>query len=111
MKVPDALLFLGLARKAGKTACGETAAETAIRSGKASLVLIADDASGNTKKKFEDMCRFRQVPYIICQTKATLGRAVGMGERSVLAITDESFAAGIKKKINEERNFEERSVL
>jgi len=111
LKVPDVLLFIGLAQKAGKTAGGETAAEAAVRSGKAHLVLIAEDASDNTKKKFVNQCRFRQVPYQITQSKAMLGRAVGKGERSVLAILDESFAAGIRKKMDEKRDFEERSVL
>ena len=111
MKVPDVLLFIGLAQKAGKTAGGETAAEAAVRSGKVHLVRIAEDASDNTKKKFVNQCRFRQVPYQITQSKAMLGRAVGKGERSVLAILDESFAAGIRKKMDEKRDFEERSVL
>lgn len=111
MRAPDILLFIGLAQKAGKTAGGETAAWAAIRSGRARLVLIAEDASANTKKKFVNQCCYRQVPYRISQKKAMLGRAVGKGERSVLAILDESFAAGIMKKMDEERDFEERSVL
>ncbi|MGI6116977.1 MAG: L7Ae/L30e/S12e/Gadd45 family ribosomal protein [Bilifractor sp.] len=111
MKRPDALPLLGLCMRAGKVASGETACEAAIRSGKAYLVLIASDASDNTVKKFNNLCRFREVPLLVYQKKALLGNAIGKGERSSLAVLDESFAAGIRRKIEEEREFEERSVL
>jgi ribosomal protein L7Ae-like RNA K-turn-binding protein len=111
LKQPGTLLFLSLAQKAGKTAGGETAAQSAIRSGKASLVLIASDASDNTKKKFINQCRTRKVPYLVTSEKAALGRAVGKSERSVLAILDESFAEGFRVKLEKERAQEERSVL
>lgn len=50
-----ALSMIGLATKAGKIASGEFAVESAVRKGKAVLVIIASDASDNTKKSFNDM--------------------------------------------------------
>ena len=50
-----ALSMIGLATKAGKIASGEFAVESAVRKGKACLVIIASDASDNTKKSFNDM--------------------------------------------------------
>ena len=47
-----ALSMIGLATKAGKIASGEFAVESAVRKGKAVLVISASDASDNTKKSF-----------------------------------------------------------
>ena len=46
------LSLIGLATKAGKTASGEFLTEREVKSGKAALVIVAGDASKNTKKKF-----------------------------------------------------------
>ena len=50
------LSLIGLATKAGKTASGEFLTEREVKSGKAALVIVAGDASENTKKKFRNMC-------------------------------------------------------
>ena len=47
--------LLGLAERAGKIASGEFAAEKAVKTGKARLIIVAEDASDNTKKKFSDI--------------------------------------------------------
>ena len=53
---PDRVLsMLGIAARAGKVASGEFSTEKAVKAGKAYLVLTAEDASENTKKKFRDM--------------------------------------------------------
>ena len=46
--------LLGLCKRANKVAGGEVAAEEAIRGKKACLVIVAGDASANTKKKFHN---------------------------------------------------------
>ena len=48
--------FLGLAMKAGKIASGEFQVEHAVKSGNAALVIVTEDASENTRKKFSNMC-------------------------------------------------------
>ena len=52
------LSLVGLAMKAGKVVSGEFSTEKAVKEGKASLVIVAEDASGNTKKLFLDKCDF-----------------------------------------------------
>ena len=47
------LSLLGLATKAGKVASGEFSTEKSVKTGKGFLVLVADDASQNTRKKFQ----------------------------------------------------------
>lgn len=84
--------LLGLCKKAGKIAAGETAAVEAIRGKKACLVLVAEDASENTKKKFQNSAVYYEVPLVIYGEKVDLGRAVGEELRAVLVVTEEGFA-------------------
>ena len=49
---------LGLATKAGKTQSGEFSTEKSVKSFKAFLVIVAEDASDNTKKMFTNMCTY-----------------------------------------------------
>lgn len=93
MSRPDkALSMLGIAMKAGKVASGETACENAIKNGTAQLVILANDASDNTRKHFADMCEYRNIKMVIHSDKESLGRAVGRDLRSNLAITDKGLA-------------------
>ena len=93
------LSLLGLATKAGKIASGEFSTEKSVKSGKGFLVLVAADASENTKKKFRDMCKFYKVPMIVYGDKDTLGHAMGKEFRASLAILDEGFADGIQREL------------
>ena len=71
---PDKILSLvGLATRAGKTASGEFCTEKEVKTGRAALVIVAGDASENTKKKFRDMCEFYEVPIYFYKDKDTLG--------------------------------------
>ena len=44
------LSMLGLAAKSGNVVSGEFSTEKAVKTGKAFLVIVADDSSDNTKK-------------------------------------------------------------
>ncbi len=88
--------MLGLAQRAGKLKSGEFSVEKSIKGRRAKLCIIASDATDGTKKKFKDMCAFRKVPFMICETdKAELGHAIGKDERSSVCLEDESFAKNI----------------
>lgn len=93
------LSMLSLATKAGKTVSGEFSTENAIKSGKACLVLVAGDASANTKKMFTNMCNYYKVPLYIFSTKLELGHCMGKEKRASMAITDVGFADSVKKKL------------
>ena len=67
------LSLISLATKAGRCASGEFLTESETKSGRAGLVVVAEDASENTKKKFRDMCEFYDVPIIFYSDKDTLG--------------------------------------
>lgn len=95
------LSLLGLATRAGKVASGEFAVEKSVKSGAAYLVIVAQDASDNTKKMFTDMCAFYEVPISIYGTKAELGHAIGKEYRASLAVQDEGFVKSIQKHLQE----------
>ena len=90
--------------KAGRTASGEFCTEKEVKSGNAELVIVAGDASDNTKKKFKNMCDYSHVPVCFYGDKDTLGHAMGKQFRASLAILDEGFAKGIRKHIETEEN-------
>ena len=94
LKLNRALSLISLATKAGKTASGEFCTEKEVKSGKAELVIVADDASDNTKQKFKNMCDF------FYGDKDTLGHAMGKEFRASLAVTDLGFAKGIIKHLD-----------
>ena len=98
MKNNKALSLIGLATKAGKIASGEFAVESAVRKGKAVLVIIASDASDNTKKSFNDMGAYYHVPVCIYGTKESLGTHTGRGYRASLAVLDAGFGKSIRKE-------------
>ena len=93
--------MLGICRKAGKADSGEFAVENAVKGRKACLVLIAEDASANTEKKFTDMCSFRKIRVMRYADKDRLGAAIGCGPRAVVSIRDSGLAASVIRIIEE----------
>ena len=71
------LSSLGLAQKAGCIASGEYAVEKAVKGGLASLVIVAEDASDNTKKKMKNMTAFYETPLYVYGSKGDLGHCIG----------------------------------
>ncbi len=92
MDLKKAFGYLGLAQRARQVASGEFQTEEAVKRRRAKLVVIASDASDNTKKHFTDMCIYAGIPYCVLSDKDTLGHAIGRGERALLAILDENLA-------------------
>ncbi|MBP5158874.1 MAG: ribosomal L7Ae/L30e/S12e/Gadd45 family protein [Lachnospiraceae bacterium] len=91
------LSLLGLSTKAGFAASGEFLTEKSVKDGKARLVIVAGDASDNTKKKFKDMCDYYGVPCFSFSDKDTLGHSMGKEFRASLAVNDQGMAAQIIK--------------
>ena len=91
------LSLLGLSKRAGKLAAGEVAAEQAVRGKQAFLLILSEDASKNTKKKFRNSAAYYELPLAEIGTKEELGRAIGVDMRSISAITEEGFAKKLKQ--------------
>ncbi len=87
------LSSLGLIKKAGHLPSGTDEAIDAMRGGKASVVLVASDASDNTKKRVSDKAntygvRYEEIPF----TRDELGQAVGKTSCACAAICGNDFA-------------------
>ena len=87
-------------KNSGKTASGEYQTEKCVKSGRAYLTVTAEDASDNTKKKFSDACKYRDIPYAGYSDADSLGHQIGKEARVVLAVEDAGFAASVMKNMD-----------
>ncbi|MGN0514736.1 MAG: L7Ae/L30e/S12e/Gadd45 family ribosomal protein [Lachnospiraceae bacterium] len=100
MNLNRVLSLISLAQKAGKIASGEFSTEKSVKEIKSFLVIVADDASDNTKKKFSNMCEYYNVPVYFLADKETLGHYIGKEFRASLSVNDEGFAKSIRKQLD-----------
>jgi ribosomal protein L7Ae-like RNA K-turn-binding protein len=91
--------LLGLCRRAGRLAWGEEKSLKSIREKRAHLVLLAVDASGNTRKRIMDKCVFYSIAYVSFSTLSELGAVTGADARAVVSVLDKGFAAAIQKEL------------
>ena len=91
-----ALNLLGLALRARQLESGTPTVLASVRNNSAKLVIIAEDASPNTKKQFLDKCDYYKIPAYIILSRDEISHAIGK-ERAVCAFTDNGFAQSFKK--------------
>lgn len=91
--------LFGIATKSGKLVSGEFSTEKAVKEKKAALVIVAEDASNNTKKMFTNMCTYHKVPIYFFGIKDDLGHAMGKEFRASLAVLDKGLADAIDKQL------------
>ncbi|MBQ3404688.1 MAG: ribosomal L7Ae/L30e/S12e/Gadd45 family protein [Oscillospiraceae bacterium] len=90
----DSLRLIGLARRAGFLEYGEETVGASARAGKAKVILIASDASNNTKARGRNFARYGDIPVLeIPFTKEELGAALGKGVTGLISISDAGLAS------------------
>ena len=85
--------MLGLAKRARCLVSGEEKVLDTVRSRKSGAVILARDASDNTKKKFHDKCSYYGIRVFEYGTKETIGHAV-------VSLTDRNFAESIVRLLS-----------
>lgn len=100
MKPNKTLSQLGMAMRAGKLITGDETVLKAVRQKKAVLVILAGDASANTKKKFKDKCSSYGIQFAEAFDREQLGKAIGKPERVVIAVTDMQFGKMIASHLS-----------
>lgn len=90
------LSMICLCQKAGFLSSGEESCEKSIRSGKAKLIIISEDASENTKKKFRNSSAYYKIPIYFFSTKQKLGSITGKRIRAVLTVNNINFKKNIE---------------
>ncbi len=94
------LTLLGLALRAGKVAVGEEPVRLALQERAARVVFLAGDASERTRRKVEP--KLGAVPLReIAPSKTALGRALGRESCALCAVTDQGFAQGLLRRLEE----------
>ncbi|MBT9141178.1 MAG: putative ribosomal protein YlxQ [Dehalococcoidia bacterium] len=86
------LALLGLAKRAGKLSFHEEDNLRAIRTGRARLLILAEDAGESTAKKYLDKSTYYQVPVARGVSRENLGAALGSPPRTAVVVLDEGFA-------------------
>lgn len=96
--------YLGIARKAGAIELGEEKTGTAVRAGKAKLVILASDASPNAVKRAEGFSFGRSVLLLtVPLTKEEISGATGKNGCSMAAFTDLGLAANFASALAQEQ--------
>jgi ribosomal protein L7Ae-like RNA K-turn-binding protein len=86
---PKVYGFLGLLNRGGKLLVGSSLLDHMEQ---AKLILLAEDASPNTKKAALDKAKYRDIPVLPVPLKSELGQALGFDQISVVGITDNKAA-------------------
>ena len=89
--------YLGLATRAGKIVSGDDSTLLELKRGNVKFIIVAEDASNNTKKLFKDKSSDRNIPYVYFSSKLQLGLAIGKAPRAVIGVKDDGFANKIKE--------------
>jgi ribosomal protein L7Ae-like RNA K-turn-binding protein len=92
--------LLGLAKKGRMSEIGKMAVSVLIKRKRASLVILAADASEKLKKEIEFQCRRNNVPIYIFSDKSELGELNNRNIVAVIGISDPHLADGIKKALS-----------
>ncbi len=92
--------LLGLAYKAGAVTVGTNNVLAAIKSGKALLVITAEDVSHNTAKLLGDKSGYRNIRLIgLPVSMEQLAHNFGKSSTSSVAITNKDFVNAVLKHI------------
>lgn len=93
--------LLGLAYRAKKIVSGEELVLNEIKKKTAKLVILSNDASNQTKQKFQTKCLHYKVKLVQVGDRVRLGQAIGKEQRVVLAVLDEGFATKLLIKLGQ----------
>lgn len=99
--IDKALNLIQFAAKAGKLSYGTHATEWAITSGKAKLVLAANDISAKSVKELKFKASKTGVPVEILLNTDTETLSLAIGKKcGIIAVNDESFSKAISENLN-----------
>ena len=90
------LNLLGLMRRANAIALGEEQSGAAMRAGKGKILLVAEDASDNARKRAESFVAGRSAPLIpLPFSKEEIAAHVGARGCSMAVVTDLGFSLAL----------------
>ena len=87
--------MLGLAKRARALISGETGCIQSIKRNECKLLILAEDASDNTKDKLISIAKKYKMEYVIFGNKSELAKAIGKEYTAAIAILDDNFTKAI----------------
>lgn len=93
--------MMGLCMKAGRLAYGSDMCEEKIKNNQVKLLIVAKNASDNTKGKFENLCNSNGIDFMFFGTIDLISHSIGKDNKAIVAILDEGFATRIKEMLKE----------
>jgi hypothetical protein len=99
------LNLIGMARKAGLVASGSQLVLSSLKKpGELSFVILSCDITQGVGDKVRQQAARACIPLIECFDKATLGHALGLSERSVLALKESPLAQTLNHELQRYRD-------
>ena len=93
--------LLSMAQRANRIVSGAFAAEKAMQEREAVLLLIAGDASEESKAKYLATASKYKIPCVEILDRDALGTCLGKEYRAVAALLDKGFAAKLQRILEE----------
>ena len=93
------LQLVGLARRAGYAVVGTQAVRVAARRGELSVVIVAEDATENARKRMRGLALEPKLEVVTFGTRSGLGRAVGRRQAVVVGIRDRGLGFRIAAEV------------
>ena len=95
------LTMLGFAMKSGNIITGDDTCEMFLKKRRIKLLIVAADASENTKDKFRFLARQHEVQLVEISAKEELSQAIGKYNRAVIGITNRKFANSLIQLVDQ----------
>ncbi len=93
--------YMGFAKKSGNLISGGNTCTITGSKGRLKLLIIAEDASENSREKMVRLAEKTDTAYRIYGRADDLSHAIGTSGRSVFGVTDRNFADTIMNAIDE----------
>lgn len=81
------LNMLGLAQRSGNLVSGDELVEKAVKNGRVRLVVIGNDASDATKRRYTFLCEQHKIPLVDNFSSVEMSHALGKS-RTICGITN-----------------------
>ncbi|MBE6032385.1 MAG: ribosomal L7Ae/L30e/S12e/Gadd45 family protein [Firmicutes bacterium] len=94
--------YIGFAKRSRNLVSGSNSCEFACMRKPVYLLILADDLSENTIKKFTSLANRLEIPVRRYETREVLSEMAGEADTGVFAVTDKNLANAILKEIDEE---------
>ena len=92
--------LIGLSARAGKICFGTDSTKQEVEKRKAKLIIVAENSSDRTKRKFIQLCEKNNIPILIYSNIDDISKAIGKENKAVIGIKEENLAKEIEKIYN-----------